>query len=407
MKLRSITLFAGLWLPVSNSQLASLGNFAAAAREAYEEAGFEVQTVRLATDLFPALTASRAPDPVETVRALESACRDHGFDYLALGPARPQVSGADLAALLPELLAATERTFATLPLLAPGNAAIDAGAVGAAAQVIRAAAGIEEGFGNLRFAALANVPPGTPFFPAAYHDGGVPTFAVATQAADLALEACDSAADVNSARARFKAALEAHGERIVAVAAGLAEHSGLPFGGIDFSPAPFPAPGDSIGAALEALTGAPLGSPGTLAAAAALTDVLDHAGFLHAGFCGLMLPVLEDPVLARRSAEGRLQVGDLLQWSAVCGTGLDTVPLPGDVSEAALQRILFDVAALSLRLRKPLTARLMPLPGKRAGDPVHFDFAYFADGGVLPLPGPAEAGRFPGTGELPLHPIES
>ena len=87
-----------------------------------------------------------------------------------------------------------------------------------------------------------------------------------------------------------------------------------------------------------------------------------------------MLPVLEDPILAQRSAEGLLNIGELLQWSAVCGTGLDTVPVPGDVSEAALARLLFDVAALSVRLHKPLTARLMPLPGKVAGDPVHFDF---------------------------------
>ena len=160
----------------------------------------------------------------------------------------------------------------------------------------------------------------------------------------------------------------------------------MTFAGIDFCPAPYPEARRSIGAALEALSGEPLGGVGTLAAAATLADAVSMAHYPHVGFCGLMLPVLEDPVLAARVAEGRLGLGELLQWSAVCGTGLDTVPLPGDASLGALQQLLFDVASLSLRLGKPLTARLMPLPGKEAGDPVHFDFDYFADGGVLSLP---------------------
>ena len=117
-----------------------------------------------------------------------------------------------------------------------------------------------------------------------------------------------------------------------------------------------------------------------------------------------MLPLLEDTVLASRAAEGRIRVGDLLQWSAVCGTGLDTVPLPGDVSEEALAGLLFDVAALAVRLKKPLAARLMPLPGKVAGDPVHFDFSYFTDSCVLSLDEDEMEGLLTRTAELRLAP---
>ncbi|HEX9617658.1 MAG TPA: DUF711 family protein, partial [Anaerolineales bacterium] len=74
---------------------------------------------------------------------------------------------------------------------------------------------------------------------------------------------------------------------------------------------------------------------------------------------------------------------DLLLYSAVCGTGLDTVPLPGDVTVGQLQAILLDLAALAQRLEKPLTARLMPIPGKAAGEDTGFDFAYFANSRVL------------------------
>ena len=398
MKIRSITVFADLDLTLDGAQLAALGAFARAARDAYADAGFEVQTLRLAHDVVPALRASPLVDrPVDFAVALDELAPEHGFEYVALGPA-----DAALLSRLPEIFAATESIFATAHIVDPQTGAIDGAAIRASADVIRRCAAIEDGFGNLRFAALANVDPGTPFFPAAYHDGGPPAFAVATQAADLAVDACREADSAAEAHDNLVAALEHEGKRLTAVTERLTDEHDLRFGGIDFSPAPYPDPAISIGAALERLSGQPLGTPGTLTAAATLASALDEADFPHAGFCGMMMPVLEDPVLAQRAAEGRYGVGELLQWSAVCGTGLDTVPLPGDASTDALARVLFDVAALSVRLHKPLTARLMPLPGKAAGDPVHFDFPYFADGGVLPLPGDDKRGLLEETDALAL-----
>ena len=100
-----------------------------------------------------------------------------------------------------------------------------------------------------------------------------------------------------------------------------------------------------------------------------------------------MLPVLEDSALAARAAEGLVTVNDLLSYAAVCGVGLDTIPLPGNISQAGLVGILLDIAMLSARLRKPLTARLMPLPDLDAGDPVQFNFPYFANSRVMAVNG--------------------
>lgn len=86
-----------------------------------------------------------------------------------------------------------------------------------------------------------------------------------------------------------------------------------------------------------------------------------------------MLPVLEDQVLADRAVEGRYGVQDLLLYSSVCGTGLDVVPIPGDAAVPILADTIRDVAALAVRHRKPLSARLFPVPGKVAGEPVDFD----------------------------------
>jgi uncharacterized protein (UPF0210 family) len=80
-----------------------------------------------------------------------------------------------------------------------------------------------------------------------------------------------------------------------------------------------------------------------------------------------------------------LTIKDLLLYSAVCGTGLDTIPLPGDVTVEQIAAVLIDLSALALRLGKPLTARLMPIPGKQAGDPTSFDFEYFANSRVMGL----------------------
>lgn len=397
MKIRSITVFAGAEVATSvvedRARLAKLGAFAQTARQAYIDAGFEVQTTRLALDGVPAFQ----PDPVRCAVTVEALAREYGFAYVSLGPAP-----APLQPRLPEMFAATQAVFATIHIVDPASGAIDGAAVRMAAQVIRAASHIDAGFGNLRFAALAHVLPGTPFFPAAYHDGGAPAFAIATESADLAVDASAAASDWADAHRRLRDRIEVEAARLAAVAERLAVQHAVRFHGIDFSPAPFPTLACSIGAAMEALTGQPLGAAGSLAAAATLTDAIGQARFPRVGFCGLMLPVLEDVVLAQRAAEGRLNVGELLQWSAVCGTGLDTVPLPGDVSEGALARVLFDVAALSVRLHKPLTARLMPLPGKVAGDAVHFDFAYFADGGVLSVDGGVGEGLLERTAALQL-----
>ena len=115
-------------------------------------------------------------------------------------------------------------------------------------------------------------------------------------------------------------------------------------------------------------------------------DCLDQAQFDRVGFCGLFLPVLEDTVLAARAADGSLTVEGLLLLSTVCGAGLDTIPLPGDVDSEALAALLSDLGALALRHNKPLTARFMPIPEKSAGDEVQFDFPYFADSAVMNLP---------------------
>jgi uncharacterized protein (UPF0210 family) len=149
----------------------------------------------------------------------------------------------------------------------------------------------------------------------------------------------------------------------------------------------------SIGGALEAGGVERFGAPGTLYVAALVTRAIRRTRLRRCGYSGLMLPVLEDSVLARRMAERPMSLHELLVYSAVCGTGLDTVPLPGDVSEAELAGVYLDVAALSVALDgKPLTARLLPVPGASAGEATTYTFDYFANSRVPPAVGWGAAG---------------
>ena len=384
MKIRSITYFCNPRWPLDLKKLRAAGDFLAEAKAAFEQAGYEVQSVRLATTPFPMLLGKDKLS--ETPRLAEQLGRllpELGIGYAALGPAQPGMPGS--YPVIPEAIAASQNVFFSA-VMAEARHGISMAAVKACAQIIVRTSTLEpNGFANLNFAALANVPPGAPFFPAAYHAGDEPAFALAMEAADAAASAFAGTRTLEAGREALAAELEQNAHQLVKVADLLKYKHMLRFGGLDFSLAPFPEVARSLGTAFERIGVPRIGLHGSLAAAAILTEAIEHASFPRAGFCGLMMPVLEDAMFAQRAAEGTLGVKDLLLYSAVCGTGLDTVPLPGEVSPEQLAAVLLDLCALALRLDKPLTARLMPVPGKKAGDPTSFDFGYFANSRVMAL----------------------
>ena len=402
MKIRSVTYFIDPDFPLDVNKLKNAGQFLQIARSAYIEAGYEVQSARLATVPFPKLLPNgKQGELTQLAQELEAASAELGFAYISLGPAQPEQ--VESYRSIPEALAATQNAFFSGLMTTP-DGKVSLPATRQCAEVIQQASGISpDGFANLRFAALANVPAGSPFFPAAYHQGGEPTFSLATEAADMAVTAFSDAASLEEGRKSLVNSMEAHAQALTKVAHQVERQTGVIFGGIDYSLAPFPSEEVSIGTALERLGVPTLGNHGSLAAAAILADTMDKAKFLRTGFSGLFLPVLEDAILARRAAEGSLGVMDLLLYSAVCGTGLDTIPLPGDTSVDQLSAVLLDLASLSMRLAKPLTARLMPIPGKQAGDPTGFDFAYFANSRVMSLRALPLAGFLAGNESFELH----
>jgi uncharacterized protein (UPF0210 family) len=388
MKIRSITQFIPLTWPFDPGSIAGASRFLTDARSRLTKAGFEVQTVRLATP--PFLDVLGDPDTsilLEFAHTLEDRANKHHIDFVSIGPVVATTPLALLMSIhaLPQVIAETEKIFSGV-LFAADNSGINLAAAQAFAETVhKVAHATPNGFGNLRLGALANVPPGVPFFPAAYHHGGSPCFAIATEAADLALSAISQARSFKEACKRLIGAIESTANHILGIIDVLVDDHQIRFEGIDFSLAPFPSRARSIGAAIENLGVDAFGGSGTLFATSFLTNCIRQADIPHTGFSGVMLPILEDSVLASRVEEGCFGLNDLLLYSAVCGTGLDTVPIPGNTSSEEMAAIFVDMASLAIALGKPLTARLMPMPGLAVGEKVSFDFEYFASSRVLPV----------------------
>lgn len=403
MKIRSVTYFDNPGQPVEDEFLSRSEKFLGETLAGFQDSGVELQSIRFASPPFPTyFMAIPSDQTIEYVLNLERLITGQGYNYLSLGPALPGFPAS--YNLVPELIQATEVTFCS-GIMTPKNTHLSLTAVRACGEIIKKLTPQDpNGFANLYFAALGNVPAGSPFFPAAYHSGGPPAFAVAVEGADLALNAFADAPTLEAARDQLILKMDRFGKKITEIGRSLERITGAEYQGIDFSLAPFPEPGKSAGAAFENLGVNRFGEHGSLAAAAFLADTIDRGSFPRTGFSGLMLPVLEDVILAARAADGFLGIKDLLLYSAVCGAGLDTLPLPGDISADQLGSVLLDLAALSLRLDKPLTARLMPIPGKKAGDPTGFDFEFFTNSRVLAVESSGLGGVLGGEESIDLQP---
>ncbi len=405
MKIRTITCFYDPASPDSNKTLDTILTLLAHAQKRFTAAGFEVQTLRIATTPFSHWGVPIQADALlSVIQPLEKKLKEQGIEYVSFGHASPELDSS--YAVIPALLEATHIAFFSGVVAADNRVYLKA--VHHAGKIVAQAAQITlDGFTNLRFTALANVQPGGPFFPAAYHLGDKPAFSLALESADLAITAFEGADSLENARFLLLKSIEQNASQLNILAEELSKQYPVAFKGMDFSLAPYPVDTCSLGGSIEKLGVEQIGLSGSLASAAFVADALDRGKWKKVGFNGLMLPLLEDSVLAQRSVDGTLTLRDLLLYSAVCGTGLDTVPLPGSATAEQLAAVILDIAALSSRLNKPLTARLMPVPGKTAGEMTPFDFEFFKNGRILELPAKPLTGLLNGCESFELRPRNS
>jgi uncharacterized protein len=382
-KVRAITAFVDIDVKSYAAQLGSTVTFLNAARESYKRAGFEVETIRIATQPFPKYTHGLKRDAaLRLLRDINAISEKLGFSP-SIGPAMlldtDDTSAVDLLA---DVLAEPSRLNASL--VTAGDDGIYWKALNQAARLIKVVSERSpHGQGNFNFAAIAMLKPYGPFFPGAYHLGGGHSFSVGLEGANVVADVFAKNRDPRTAETALAAALSHYAKEAEAVAIDVAaSHKEWTYNGIDPTPAPL---GEvSIGRAIESFTGSPFGSSGTMTAAAIITRAVQSVPVKRVGYSGLMIPVMEDAVLGRRWAQGTYTTDALLAYSAVCAAGLDTVPLPGAVTKDRIFQILSDVATLAYKWKKPLAARLLPVPGRKAGEQTEFNDPRMANTTIQP-----------------------
>src|SRR6266568_4134277 len=382
-KIRTITAGINLKSTADLVTVESAISFLQRTKKKFEDEGYEIQTLRIATQPFPEyLNGKTRRDALADLKKIDEVVSAKSL-LLSIGPViTDDRHDPEFASWATQLVNQTKNINFSVTVASPERGIHSQTALTAAEAIVAISKTTPGGEGNFRFTAAANCLAGTPFFPVAYHQGA-PAFSIGLESPGLLQEAFREAKDIEDAKAKLKTILETELRPVEKLAVEIAGNERRQYLGIDVSPAP--AKDRSIGAAIEALTRVPFGSASTLAACAAITDVLKSLRIKTCGYSGLMLPVLEDPVLATRAAEGRYSVRELLLYSSVCGTGLDVVPLAGDTSAKELAALIRDVAALSTKLHKPLSARLFLIPGKQTGDRAEFNNPFLTSSVVMKL----------------------
>jgi uncharacterized protein (UPF0210 family) len=382
-RIRTITAFINLDPAEYKQEVADTMQMLRRAKTIFESRGFEVQTLRIATQPFPEYTKGMSTQQVVAFFKDYDALAEKEKFAAGIGPAMLNADDSDAQAdLLANILSATKHIRGSI--VVAGEDGVRWKAIGAAARAIKKLEEeTEHSQGNFNLGAIAMVPPMSPFFTAAYHTGFGHQFAIGLESANVVQAAFASAPDLESARHKLEELLSEQASEIERHANRVDQETGWRYAGIDLSPAPLKEV--SIGAAIEELIAQPFGSSGTLTAAATITSAIKNIQVTQTGYNGLMLPILEDSRLAQRWSEGHVSLEGLLSYSAVCGTGLDTVPLPGDVSIEQLDTIIGDMATLAFKWHKPLSARLLPVKGKGPGDMTEFDDPFLVNATIQPL----------------------
>ncbi len=327
---------------------------------------------------------------VAVAKTLDQAAHDVGVDFIGGFTALVEkgLAKGDLALIdaIPEALDVTQRMCSSINV-ASTRAGINMDAVGLMGRTIKAAAkrtADRDGLGCAKLVVFANIPEDVPFMAGAYLgigeassviNVGVSGPGVVKRAIDRAVAENPNAhlGELSEVIKRTAYKVTRVGEIIGREVARLL---GVEFGIVDLSLAPTPNVGDSVGEIFQSLGLGSIGVPGSTAALAMLNDAVKKGGAFASsrvgGLSGAFIPVSEDVNIASAAAKGILTLEKLEALTAVCSVGLDMVALPGDTSAETLSGIIADEMAIGMINKKTTAARLIPVPGKKAGDRVFF-----------------------------------
>lgn len=365
--------------------------FFAAATAAVDAAGRQLRTRRLVLPPLNTRTRFSRAGLQSILRWLEQVADTAGVRWYNV-PFSTFVDG-DLAPTFEAAIDVVRRNpRAFVNFVVAQNGCIERRGILECARFIQAVSKFSpNGYDNFRVGASCNTPEGAPFFPFSRHGGDDDAFAMALELPTVFGEvlAAHGSAPLEELRTRLVERLVVELQQVDAIGLSIEQTTGIRYRGLDGSLAPYPDATGSVARIVEAIGVDDYGTSGTMFATAYLTDVLRTAvttsGARAVGFHGVMDSLLEDPAIGERTSRGTLGLDGLLSFASVCGCGLDMVPIPGDTYVEEIASLILDVAAMSCALGKPLGARILPIPGKAAGEFTDFGHDFFFNCRILPV----------------------
>ena len=92
-----------------------------------------------------------------------------------------------------------------------------------------------------------------------------------------------------------------------------------------------------------------------------------------------------DNALAAANSRRNINMDALVSLSAVCGCGVDMVPVSGNSFPEEIAGLTLDVAQMALSLHKPLGVRVLPIPNKSPNEFTEFNLDFLCDSRVVGL----------------------
>lgn len=357
---------------------------------------YHIQSIRIVTNSFgeylDLTSIETAKQDLAYLKQLLTQLNDSGLRIrFAIGEAKTQHE----LALLPELILNYGDLSNACVNIEPDEFGIlDNETILQSAQIIKRIAEITpRGEGNFNFTVNFNCKPFIPYFPASYHSSKLPnSFVIGLETPDLLvavlkeLKVSPHNDFYRQCYETMSQALQYHVDEVLEAVKSVQHKLQFAFAGIDSSAAP----SKNCASMTEVyeLMGVPFfGAAGTVEASSLLTKVFKSIKNVPlVGFSGLMLAVTEDLGLAAGTHKAQFDIRALLTYSAVCGIGLDTVPISSEATIEQIAALMRDTGTMAFRLNKPLTVRLFPIPNKSAGEVTEFESDDLCNCRILAVP---------------------
>jgi len=387
-----------------SSKISIHATFLKFAEKELQSKGYEVQTLRIATNPFGEYLAPfcEKDNLQKQLKELDEVLAKYSIEFFALGPARNEIE----LDCCPVIVRQSHRLSCSAELRA-GNDVLMAKKAAKCMRIISEMGESEDapphlvnGLGNFRFCATACCKPYTPFFPAARStllidsdaDDSI-SFAIGLENGKLARRLLRESKSLENIATIFRSGMAEALNPLSSLCESICRSyegeiknsteqvSNIHFAGIDTSLNPSLDENGSVADAIEEIDVVEkFGSRGSVATAAEITKSLKSLpGIRNVGYSGLMLPVCEDRRLAELANEDGIDTTRLLGISSVCGVGLDTIPIPGDSTVDQIMSLILDVSSLAYRYEKSLSCRLLLCPGLNVGDTTNLNSPYMCE----------------------------